>query len=100
VRIARAREQLTPVQEWVDLGEAPHLARRDASEDVRGPKLGRVGKAGRADQVGQCGQCVPVELAYTGGFVLDDKRPLTPWILGRNAGRYGRTAPGRSRAQT
>jgi hypothetical protein len=46
-----------------------------------------VTEAGRADQIGQRRQCALVKLTHTSGLVVDDQRPLTPWVLGRNAGR-------------
>ena len=53
---------------------------------MHGPELARVGKAGRSDKVGQRRQGVVVELAHACGLVVDHDRPLTPRILGRNAG--------------
>jgi len=85
MRMTCTREQLARLQKGIDLGKAPDLARRDAPKNVHGPELARVGEAGRSDQVGQGRQGVVVELAHACGLVVDDDRPLTPRILGRNA---------------
>ena len=81
-----ARQQLTMLEEPVDLREAFDLARRDSFEDVHGPKLVRVSQARRAHQLAQRSEGVAVKLAHAHVLVVDDERALAPKILCRHAG--------------
>src|SRR5262249_12327573 len=85
VPMTDTRDELAVFQERVNLREALNLARRDAFEDVHGPKTVRVGHSSRTHQLAQGGERALVKLAHASGLVVDHEGPLAPRILRRDA---------------
>src|SRR5262245_31991589 len=86
VPMTDTRDELAVFQERVNLREALNLARRDAFEDVHGPKMARVSQSSRTHQLAQGGERALVKLAHASGLVVDHEGPLAPRILRRDAG--------------